>query len=241
MCYRYGMEPSEHVDHPGGNGAYHPPPSAAPSDPPAADEAVGEGDETALTYTCPHCSTTFHLPAEPADRVLECPACRAQFFAPADEHWLDYEGTRRDDADREDELSGGHIKQVAALRRNLYRTRSWSIVGSIALIVGAAQLVGMTFGYTMYLGWGVRPVGYVVAAVGCLLASRVLLRRVSEINGELKEMALDEPATPPDFSTLSDGSQRWKALEGLGERPADEATPDDGELGEGDGDRLPGG
>jgi hypothetical protein len=51
-----------------------------------------------------------------------------------------------------------------------------------------------------------------------MMAGSFLLRQVAALNRELRQPALTEPAAPPDFSTLSDGSQRWKNLEDMQRR-----------------------
>jgi hypothetical protein len=39
--------------------------------------------------------------------------------------------------------------------------------------------------------------------------------RAIALHREATKSRVDTPMTPPDFSTLSDGSQRWKNLEEL--------------------------
>ena len=48
-----------------------------------------------------------------------------------------------------------------------------------------------------------------------MMAGSFLLRQVAALNRELRRPAVTEPEAPPDFSTLSDGSQRWKNLEDM--------------------------
>ena len=154
--------------------------------------------------------------------IFECPACHAQFFAPA----ADDDGSVKDDhedaarqADEarrpEDELDASRFRQVAAYRRGLYRSRSLVIVGVIGLTVAAGQLAFYMIGRVRTAGWGTRPLGYVFAAIACLIGAAMLARRIPAINQELRDTAQKEPDRPPDLSTLSDGTQNaaWNKLE----------------------------
>jgi hypothetical protein len=49
--------------------------------------------------------------------------------------------------------------------------------------------------------------------VAAVIAGGHFVARIVELNHELQQSALSEPEAPPDFSTLSDGSQQWKNLE----------------------------
>ena len=64
-----------------------------------------------------------------------------------------------------------------------------------------------------------RPVGYLCGILAAAMAGSYFYRRAAELTRELKRRpaALDEPQTPPDFSTLSDGSHYWKNLQEMNE------------------------
>jgi hypothetical protein len=54
--------------------------------------------------------------------------------------------------------------------------------------------------------------GFVIAgAYGAIF----FMRRAIVLHREATQSYLKDPTTTPDFSTLSDGSQRWKNLEDL--------------------------
>ena len=111
------------------------------------------------------------------------------------------------------------VRQLSALRRGAYRTRSYCFVALGLCAVAAAQLVLFAVRHVRAAGWQLRPVGYVCGALAATMAGAFFFRRAAELNRELRQRpaALAEPQTPPDFSTLSDGSQSWKNLEQMRE------------------------
>lgn len=197
-----------------------------PTMPDLADETA-EDDPPANSQTCPHCGSDVFPSAAPADGLFECPACRQQFFAP-DESGEDERAREELEAKlhgREEALSGIRIRQISALRRGLYRTRTYFIVAAAACVMFAAQLSLSALGHVRLSGVRPRPVLYAMAAVATLLLGARCLRRIGELNREAAEPILDEPTTPPDFSTLSDGSQGWRNMELLAGASAAPAIP----------------
>jgi hypothetical protein len=118
-----------------------------------------------------------------------------------------------DESDEAD-LSGLKIKQISALRRGAYRTRSWLMIGAISCAVGAAQLVFLAI-KARRAGLRLVPLGEVLMAVIGLGLCVYFSRRALEAHREIQKSRLQEPTTPPDFSTLSDGSQRWRNLQSM--------------------------
>jgi hypothetical protein len=120
--------------------------------------------------------------------------------------------------ERDDELDGLRIRQLAALRRGAYRARSYAIIGAVAAFVVAVQLVIMTVQYVRsHGGWGRWPSGYALFAAAAGMVGFYFARRALEVHREIRTPA-PLPPTPeggPDFSTLSDGSQQWKNLEDI--------------------------
>ncbi len=114
---------------------------------------------------------------------------------------------------KEDELSALRIRQLSALRRGAYRTRSYWIIAACALFVVSIKLVAMTIRHVRHFGWQPRPIGYLIAMAAALIAAGHFVARIIELNHEVSQSALTEPDEEPDFSTLSDGSQQWKNLE----------------------------
>jgi hypothetical protein len=113
-----------------------------------------------------------------------------------------------------DELDGIRIRRLAAERRAAYRARSHCIIGAAACFVLELQLVWMLWrrSSTAFGPWAFAYYATaVLAAAGVLYFSR----RAMQLHREANRRVLDEPVTPPDFSTLSDGSQRWKNLDDI--------------------------
>ena len=166
-------------------------------------------------YLCPNCGQSIET-SEASPDIISCPHCGQAVSLAADEAFVsediaDDEPAPRDEPD-EGDLSGQKIKQISALRRGAYRTRSWLMIGAISCAVAAAQLVYLAI--QARRNWQ-RPtaLGEVLTAVFSLFFCVYFFRRALETHHEIQQTRLEEPATPPDFSTLSDGSQRWTNLE----------------------------
>jgi hypothetical protein len=129
------------------------------------------------------------------------------------------EGTEPEPPEDERPLDSLRVRQLAAARRGAYRARSYCVIALGACAVAAAQLVFMTVRHVSYAGWQLRPVGYVCGILAAAMAAAFFYRRAAEFTRELSRRpeALAEPLTPPDFSTLSDGSHHWKNLEEMNE------------------------
>jgi hypothetical protein len=108
---------------------------------------------------------------------------------------------------RSDELDGLRIRRLAAVRKAAYRARSYCIIASVACLVLAIQL-----GWTAVHRKSAVPGLIAIAAVICCVS---LLKRSRRLHREATQSSLEIPAIPPDFSTLSDGSQRWKDLDNI--------------------------
>lgn len=127
--------------------------------------------------------------------------------------------TERDDAleaYRAAELDGLKIRQLSSLRRGAIRARSWCLIAAGVGAVGAVQLVikavrNIRHAHALTL----RAVGFLLFAVVGTLLAIALLRRAAALKREVGKSSLPAPVTPPDFSTLNDGSERWKDLEDM--------------------------
>jgi hypothetical protein len=118
------------------------------------------------------------------------------------------------EASRAEELDGARIKQLAALRRATYRSRSYAMVAAVACAVTVGQVAWMIVRQIrgrIIDGWLAIYLLILLAAGYGLWA---FARRIGALNEELKRTrAANEPRAVPDFSTLNDGSQQWKNLE----------------------------
>ena len=187
---------------------------------PIAEPQSVQGDGT---LRCPYCNTRFTAPAGPApdEPGPAGPAAAAGGEPSADGFAIeddreDYEqATVRREVDDERELSRLRVRQLSALRRAAYRTRSYCVIGAVGCAVAAVKLVLMTSAHAHARGWGLRPVLYVLAAAAALAGVRFFFGRAAGLTRELNRPAQTDPDSPPDFSTLSDGSQHWKNLEEL--------------------------
>jgi len=161
------------------------------------------------TYSCPACGTPV-TPQPGRPNLLICPSCRCESFVPEPEPPLDYEPPPGLHAD---EMDAARIRRLATERRSINRTASYFIVAAGVCVVGIAQLLWMTIQHVRALGWTPRPVGYLLFVVLAAWGGWHFGSRASALHREAKTSALPEPAAPPDFSTLDDGSKHWKNLE----------------------------
>src|SRR5690348_13002471 len=57
-------------------------------------------------------------------------------------------------------LDAARVRQLSAVRRGAYRTRSYFVVAIAACVVAGAQLALMTVRHVRAFGWQPRPLGY---------------------------------------------------------------------------------
>ena len=173
---------------------------------------LGAGSRSAagVGYACPSCGHDFAVAAPPADGLVTCPACGAEFFATpelSDEDRAEVERMELDQEVRAQRLVGLKRNVVLLERRSLFRTRSYVIVAMGVCVVAALQLTVYTAQRWVFQGVGLR-VSLYLATIGVMLALAWLcLWKIWDLNEEIAKPAQKDPAEPPDFSTLSDGSQ----------------------------------
>jgi hypothetical protein len=181
-------------------------PAPAPSPPP-----IG------TTYACPNCGQSVFVSPPPIQGIVQCPFCNAQFFCGSnveDEIVDDSEDSDDYAAPADDaQLDGLKIRQHAALRRSLYRSRSYALIGAGACAVLTVQLGLMAVREFLRNGATVWPVAYVLVAACALYGMVHWTLSATELGREAKVSALNAPTTPPDFEMLGDGSQHVKSLE----------------------------
>jgi hypothetical protein len=119
--------------------------------------------------------------------------------------------------DRDDELSALRIRQLTTARRAAYRSRSYCVVGAIVCVVAFVQFTWNGVAELRGAGLGVRPIAYVFAAPLAAWGAFYFFRKAMAFDREAKQSVLPETPPPgePDFSTLGDGSERWKNLEDI--------------------------
>jgi hypothetical protein len=162
-------------------------------------------------YGCPECGAALE-PIDGAPNLLKCPACGLECFAPAEVEDDALASAEAGQPSREDELSALRIRQFATAKRSAYRARSYAIIAAAICLVGVVQLAWMTVQHVRVAGWTPRPIGYVLFILLGGWAAWYFLGRAREMHAEATRTALAEPTTPPDLSTLRDGSQRFEGL-----------------------------
>jgi len=110
----------------------------------------------------------------------------------------------------EDELDSLRIREARSLRRNLVRTRAYLVIGSIVAVGLIIKLVQTAIDtvYFEHNGWtwaAGLEVAFAALGVGLIIYMLIVAQRLKR---ELDKPTLEDPLTPPDFSTLSDGSER---------------------------------
>lgn len=114
---------------------------------------------------------------------------------------------------RDDEIDAARIRRLAIEHRSINRTASYFIVATGVCIVTIGQLTWMTIQHVRFLGWTPRSIGYLLFIVLAIWGAWYFGQRARSLHREAKASTLPDPATPPDFSSLDDGSKHWKNLE----------------------------
>jgi len=149
--------------------------------------------------------------------MLQCPACRELLITAG--NTLEYE-SRPDElhvpSTDEDELSHLRIMQISTLRRTAARSRSYFIIGAGFCLIAAIEL-GMRVASELHRRDQLMQRNSIalqsLAALAAIWGLWHFTRRIIAMTRELSQSMLDEPTRPPDFSTLSDGSQPIRDLE----------------------------
>lgn len=118
-------------------------------------------------------------------------------------------------APNEAELEERRIRQIVRSRRAAVRMRGWYIVGMLACVILAAQQLGWFVTAVVRDARGAQQVARIPLALVLLAGAVSLRKRVRRLTAELRRHGLSEPTTPPDFTSLSDGSQQVRNLEKL--------------------------
>jgi len=170
-----------------------------------------------MEFVCPHCSQAVQVEPLAGAQMFICPTCGGEFLVAGQDGSMEPAEvvSVEESSDRADELDGVRIRQLSQAKRAAIRGRSMCLIGAMFCIVGAIQL-GIDVVRDMLSrqnNW--LTAMYLLVAIGLLILAGVLLRKARELNVEAKRSSLPPPTSKPDFSTLDDGSQRWKDLEKL--------------------------
>jgi hypothetical protein len=157
--------------------------------------------------------------AESAGKLVRCPYCSCEFFASAEQSHLEVvDDTPADQnpLDTEHAFDKLRIKNLTALRMGAIRARSWWLIGMLLATVLAVELLCKAIDFVRaFHRWGWIPTLEIVVSILAIACARHAMRRAAEFKKEIDRSAIVEPSDPPDFSTLSDGSDRWKNLEDI--------------------------
>ena len=198
-----------------------------PVDPDAGVEPDAPPD---LVFYCPTCGHSIVFTETPANGLVECPACGAQFFAATDPSDIEAEARAEAEAEaargrREAELNELHVRQISTLRRSMIRSRSYFVTGAWGCVFAAVEfawLAGFKFRELQAdkaAGFHVGVLDYFlpIIEIACLIltvfGSRYFFRRASLAARELEATVMQDPETPQDLSTLGGGIEPWRGLE----------------------------
>jgi DNA-directed RNA polymerase subunit RPC12/RpoP len=167
---------------------------------------MSEAEPTTTTeYACPHCGGRSAVSAQQiADgSSIQCPYCGGAFATGAPIPTEDY-------VTGVDELDGGRIRRLAALRRSSIRSRSYWIIAAVLCAAAALQAAAMAAKAWRRAEWA-WVATWLATAVAAAAGAWLCIRRAARAAHDLASQA-PLPASDPDFSTLSDGSTRWQNL-----------------------------
>jgi len=116
---------------------------------------------------------------------------------------------------RDAELNGLKIRQIALARRTAYRARSYALIAAFACIVIVAQLIYLIATQLRGAGLSIYGLAYMLMLPLLGFGAVAFLARAKRYLIEATQTKLTEPPDQPDFSSLSDGSQRWRDLENI--------------------------
>ena len=180
------------------------------SDGPNDDLADNHDGDDRFHFTCPNCHASVAVHELPDGGLVHCPSCEAQFFAVSEVSDIDRDELDRMEQDRqarERHLGDLHQNKVLLERRALFRGRTYlTLLLGVCLFV-ALQLSLYSSNRYYHDGYSPRLLAYGLCVIGCVAVSVAALRKIRRLNAELRRPLLPDPTTPPDFSTLSDGSQ----------------------------------
>ena len=188
----------------------------------ASPSQEGGGPESAVgVYTCPHCGKEVAVDADEVaggrGPFVRCAYCGEEFAIANEPPEEDREAEALRAArekERDAELSAMRILQVATVRRATIRARSYLLIGAVACTgVGVQAVIQIVKRVRAVHRWDAWVWAYVAWMVVMGAGAVFFARRWVELGKELAKPMLEEPAEPPDFSTLGSDTERWRRLE----------------------------
>jgi DNA-directed RNA polymerase subunit RPC12/RpoP len=170
------------------------------------------------TFRCPGCDEEVDVSPLALGRLVRCPYCNTDFFASEEQSHAevvddtDHERIERDRAEAFDKL---RIENYTALRMSAIRARSWWLIGFYLSLLVVLDMLTKIALHLVARSWGWWPTIDLVALVLAGKCGLHSLKRAGDFKREIAGSAIPEPTTPPDFSTLNNGQDRWKHLENV--------------------------
>ena len=170
-------------------------------------------------FCCPGCEEEVDVSPQALGRLVRCPYCNTDFFASQEQSQLavvDDTANAFAELDRQEAFDKLRIQKYTALRMSAIRARSWWIIGlCLSIVVFLDMLAKVAIYVAMVHRWGWWPTMDLLLAIGAAMCARHAKKRTADFKHEIDHSAIPEPTTPPDFSTLNDGRDRWKHLENV--------------------------
>lgn len=193
-------------------------------DEPSADPGAEPQGHDASHHLCPQCGAAVDGPNGDGP-FMTCPECNTQFFIapPQDAQEAPEESEAQEQIPEEAELSAARIRQMSMLTRTAYRTRSYFIVGALACLGTAAEIISLVIKEVKARHqWSIQAIGGLFLTAAALSAASKFARHAlathREIQAHIRARELEEleiAKREPDLSTLSDGSHHARNLESM--------------------------
>lgn len=159
-------------------------------------------------FVCPGCDVVIAAEAGDVARVHLCPGCGQPILIPAIDGSTEVpEETEEAEPAEDDQINRLRVRQVTRERRSLIRSRSHALIGVGLCVVAAGELLLYAIRARRHHEPWIWPAIYLLLVVALLWLAWRLGRVAINLHRQSKVELLNDPATPPDFSTLQDGSQ----------------------------------
>jgi hypothetical protein len=172
-------------------------------------------DDPSTRLWCPGCDEEVDVSPDSVGNLVRCPYCNTDFFASDNlSHQLVVDDTPDREVNRDLEIDAARVKLLSMRRMAIIRSGSWWTVGLATCCIGAVAFSFKAVGIAVAdRHWGVWPTVCMTVVTSAVWFARHCYRQRRLVDAEIAKPTLPEPETPPDFSTLGNGQDRWKALE----------------------------
>ncbi len=118
-------------------------------------------------------------------------------------------------ARRAEELDGLRIRTLSRKRRGAYRALSYCLIALLACAVGGIQAAIDLHDELRDRGWTKHAIAFGLLTIALAWGAIFFAGRARLMRKEAQSVKPPDPETPPDFSTLGDGSHFAKNLEAM--------------------------